>query len=280
LKKTISILGCGWLGLPLAKNFVKQNFRVKGSVTTSEKSEILKQSGIIPYQIKISDTEVNGTNISDFFDSDILIINFPPERREDIVSYHQAQISLLVNLINQSQIKQVLFVSSSSVYAELNREVFEHETAPPLKNSGKALLAVEHLLSTQIHFTTTIIRFAGLIGYDRHPGRFLAGKKNVANANGPINVIHQDDCLGVINEIIEQKVWGGVFNASADMHPTRKEFYTMAAKNIGLEIPIFTEENATKFKIVNSDKIKKRLNYSFKYPSPIDALLDCKISMI
>ena len=33
----ISILGCGWLGLPLAKAIVENGFSVKGSTTSSEK---------------------------------------------------------------------------------------------------------------------------------------------------------------------------------------------------------------------------------------------------
>ncbi|WP_258929292.1 hypothetical protein [Flavobacterium davisii] len=47
----------------------------------------------------------------------------------------------------------------------------------PQKDSGKALLIVEKMLLNQIQFKTTIIRFSGLIGYDRMPWRFLAGKK-------------------------------------------------------------------------------------------------------
>ena len=200
-KIAISVIGCGWLGLPLAENFVKQGFLVKGSVVNSEKIDSLIQKEIIPYQIQITDTVING-NVIDFLNSDILIINFPPERREDIVTYHQAQINLLIHEINKSKIKHVLFVSSTSVYPDLNKEVFENETAQPSKGSGKALLVAEQLLQSQTHFTTTIIRFAGLIGYDRLPGRFLAGKKNVENGNAPINVIHQDDCIGLISEMI------------------------------------------------------------------------------
>ena len=35
--KTISILGCGWLGHPLAKFLISENFIVKGSTTTISK---------------------------------------------------------------------------------------------------------------------------------------------------------------------------------------------------------------------------------------------------
>lgn len=266
--KTISILGCGWLGLPLAEFLLTKGFTVKGSVSRAEKIQLLQQKGIIPWQIQITDTEITGENLPGFLASEILVINFPPARREDIITYHTAQMTHLIEAINKSSVRYVLFVSSTSVYPELNRPITEQDTFEPTKGSGKALIAVEQLLSAQTSFKTTILRFAGLIGYDRKPGRFLSGKKNVED--GPVNVIHQDDCILLINEIIQQAVWGEVFNACSDMHPTRKEFYTLAAEKIGLPVPEFN--NSASYKIINSDKIKSRLGYSFKYPNPLETL--------
>jgi len=266
----ISILGCGWLGLPLAEHLVKKGYTVKGSVTSSHKLDILEEKGIMPFLIRITDTEITGEQLSGFFASEILVINFPPSRREDILTYHSAQISLLIEAVKKSSIKHVVFISSTSVYPDLNREVVETDDASvPSKGSGKALLSVEKLLRE--HFSTTVIRFAGLIGYDRQPGRFLAGKKEVENGDAPINVIHQDDCIAIITAIIEQQVWDETFNACSDEHPQRKEFYTKAAEKIGLPLPEFKAGTHT-FKIINSAKLKQRLNYSFKYPNPIDTL--------
>ena len=41
-KDEISIMGCGWLGLPLAAQLVKAGYNVKGSTTTPEKLEVLQ----------------------------------------------------------------------------------------------------------------------------------------------------------------------------------------------------------------------------------------------
>ncbi len=84
--KSISILGCGWLGLPLAGLFVQQGYRVKGSVTSEEKLEALFEKGILPYQLTISDQEINCSDLQGFLESEILVINFPPSRRPDIPS--------------------------------------------------------------------------------------------------------------------------------------------------------------------------------------------------
>jgi nucleoside-diphosphate-sugar epimerase len=266
----ISILGCGWLGLPLGVMLHKNGFVVKGSTISSENDVLLLQNNIQPFQLKLTDTVIIADQLPEFLNSEILIICFPPERREDIESYHLAQFNLLLPELKKSTIKKVLFISSTSVYPDLNKEVFEHETALPLKPSGKALKRVEELLVSHSYFTTTIIRFSGLIGYDRLPDRSLAGKKIVENGDVPMNVIHRDDCIALILEIIQQQKWGELFNASADQHPTRKEFYSLAAKKNGLKKPEFKLEKEINFKIINSDKIKEELGYSFKYPNPLD----------
>jgi len=266
---TISILGCGWLGLPLGAALVQQGYAVKGSVTQHERMALLAEKGIVPFEVMITDKEIIATDMKGFLQSDILIINIPPSRRPDILLYHQAQMTLLVEQIKSSSVKHVLFVSSTSVYPDVNGEVYEHEVAPPAKDSGKALLAVEKLLRTSIEFMTTVVRFAGLIGYDRLPGRFLAGKKDVENGDAPINVIHQDDCVALMIGIIKQQAWGDVFNACADEHPRRRDFYTKAALNAGLEPPTFALTTDPHFKIIIADKIKQRLDYTFKYPDPM-----------
>lgn len=267
----ISILGCGWLGLPLGRFLVSRGYAVKGSVTTTEKFALLKDAGIEPYQILLS-PNLEGANTDAFFSFGTLIINFPPKRRPDIEQYHPAQIQALIAEIRRHEIKKVLFVSSTSVYPDLNREVLEHEDLVPSKGSGKALKVAEDLLKAEDSFETTIVRFGGLVGYDRLPGRFLAAKKDVPNADAPVNLIHQDDCIEIIYQIISQEVWGETFNACADKHPLRKDYYRQAALQIGLEPPEFEAGGQASYKIINSDKLKHKLNYMFKYPDPIEML--------
>ncbi len=265
--KTISILGCGWLGLPLAEQLLQAGYRVKGSTTAKNNLALFESRGIEPFYLKL-DPKLRGENLDDFFSSEVLIINFPPERREDIVDYHQAQISYLISAIKTSRVTRVIFVSSTSVYPDLRREVFEDEKSPPSKLSGKALLAVEELLLNCTAFETTILRFGGLIGYDRMPGRFLSGRKDVANGDAPVNLIHRDDCIGVIRRVIEKDLWGEVLNACADIHPSRRDYYTSQAERIGVEPPQFKNGGDVDFKLVSSNKLKHLLSYQFIYPDP------------
>lgn len=265
--KIISVLGCGWLGLPFADYLIEKGYRVKGSTTTPGELGVIESHGIKPFYL-VLDPDLRGDGIDDFFNSDVIFIGFPPERRDDIVEYHQAQISSLIARIRCSPINKVLFVSSTSVYPELNREVFEDERALPEKASGKALLAVENRLGDCAEFKTTVVRFGGLIGYDRMPGRFLAGKSGISGGEAPVNLIHRDDCIRIIHKIIELDIWGEILNACADEHPHRKEYYIAQARKMGLKPPKFNETGRTSYKIVRSDRLKMLLGYEFKYPDP------------
>ncbi len=74
MKQTISILGCGWLGAPLAYSLLKKGFDVKGSTTSVEKVALLKESGIEPFLINIENLQIN---IDEFLKAEILIIAIP-----------------------------------------------------------------------------------------------------------------------------------------------------------------------------------------------------------
>lgn len=268
-KRTVSILGCGWLGLPLAKFLINKNYQVKGSTPTQDKLNLLKESGIEAYKVFL-DPNINQDFHKDFFNSEILIINFPPIRRDDIEDFHSKQFKSLIEQINCSSIKKVIFVSSTSVYANENREISEEDTQTPEKKSGKALRMVEQMLNAQENFSTTIIRFGGLIGYDRKPGRFLSRMKTTINGSSPINLLHQDDCINIIHHIMEKELWGEIYNACCPEHPTKKEFYAKAALIGGFNLPKFTNSIGS-FKIISPKKLINT-GYSFKYSNPIDAL--------
>lgn len=265
--KMISILGCGWLGLPLAEYLLEKGYRVKGSTATYEKLAILKSKKIEPCYINLS-PGINADYDPDFFNCDVLIVNFPPKRIDDIVSYHIKQIESLINKLKNTEAGYVLFISSTSVYPEVNGEVTEDNMIEPSKESGKALLAVEKLLMNCDKFKTTVLRLAGLIGYDRMPGRFLSGKRDIKNGNSPVNLIHRDDSVEIIFRIIETGLWGEILNGCADKHPIRKDYYIEQARIAGFELPRFSDSTEAEFKIVSNAKLKKLLKYEFKYGDP------------
>nr|MBD3620658.1 SDR family oxidoreductase [Sunxiuqinia sp.] len=268
--KTISILGCGWLGFPLAEKLLADGIQVKGSVTTRSKLKKLSSAGIEPYCLSLDEEKVQLKDPR-FFDTDLVIVAIPPRRVDFIETIFPAQIKQLVRLLEEHRVPRVLFISSTSVYNELGGKATEEDVLLPEKPSGKALVMAELLLTQNRNFKTTVLRFGGLIGADRNPARFLSRKVDAVSGTKPVNLIHQDDCIGIILKIINQEAWGETFNACCPAHPTRQDFYERASKVSGIPAPEFSGEKVP-FKLVDSSKLIHVLNYEFKYPSPLDYL--------
>jgi nucleoside-diphosphate-sugar epimerase len=257
---TVSILGCGWYGFAFGKSLVNKWIKVKGSTTTPGKLSLLADNGIAPYLIDLSpDKEILDT---DFFVCDVLWISIPPKARAGQGAEYIEKLQRVIPLIQAYNIKQVVLISSTGVYGDNNMEVTESAMPNPDSDSGKILLAAENLLKDQTAFTTTIIRFGGLIGPGRDPGRFFAGKKGVPNGDAPVNLIHLTDCIGLSNTVLDKQALGHTYNAVSPSHPTRSAFYTQAAIAAGLEEPEFIEEKAT-WKVVSSENVAKVLDYHF-----------------
>jgi nucleoside-diphosphate-sugar epimerase len=263
--KQISILGCGWLGIPLAKLLLENGFTVKGSTTSLEKISKLEGVGIMPFLIEIEEEKIVGEMNSFLKNSSILIIDIPPKLRGNSSENFVQKISTLITFIEKSAIEKVLFVSSTSVYADDNSIITEDSQPQPTTESGRQLLQSEHLLQSNSNFETTVIRFGGLIGDDRHPIKFLAVRTNIENPDAPINLIHQKDCIGIILKIIEKECWNEVFNAVAPHHPTRKEYYTQKAKELNLVVPEFEEGKLSIGKTILSEKVQHVLEYEFQH---------------
>ena len=261
--KQISILGCGWLGLPLAKSLIEKKFSVKGSTTTFDKIAVLENSGIDGYQIEIRESEIKGEVNSFLENSEILIIDIPPKLRGNQSENFVQKIQNLIPYIEKSSVEKVIFISSTSVYADNNSIITEVTKPNPETESGKQLLEVENLFQNNPNLKTTVIRFGGLIGENRHPIHFLAGRLNIENQDAPINLIHQVDCIGIIQVIIEKDCWNETFNATAPFHLTRKEYYTQKAIELNLPLPEF-DEGISIGKTILSDKIETVLSYQFQ----------------
>ena len=248
--RTVSILGCGWLGEPLAHALLERGFKVKGSTTSKEKLIRFSERGIKPFFISLED---GISDLSDFLDCDILIIS--------ITSKNLSGFAQLKQKIHGSRVKKVLFISSTSVYPLPNDWITEN--TPVLDTP---LSRIEELLKSSDQYSTTIIRFAGLIAEDRHPGNFFRNGKVIKDPENFVNMIHREDCIGIIEGLILLDIWGDIYNACADAHPKKREYYGKLIREFRNEAPLFEEGNFFEWKKVSNAKIKSVLNYQFKFP--------------
>lgn len=267
MKARISIVGYGRVGLPLAKVLQAKGYEVSGTVTSEEKREKLQAEGLNAEVLSFN-PEPQG-NLAAAMDADILVVTIPPSMRAP--QDFPAVMENLSRAASDSSIQKVLLISTTSVYHQTGNIVREedatHDASPFL---GISWLPLEEIFTQNKGFETTVVRFSGLMGGGINPGMYFAGRE-LKGANDPVNMIHVDDCVGVMAKIIEQSAWGEAFNASADEHPSKRDFYTRACTSAGMPAPVFDDEPAP-YRIVNCDKLKQRLGYQFKYPDPMTGL--------
>ena len=257
----IAIIGCGWLGLHLAKNLIENDYKVIGTKTNEKEVDKLNKLKIKGIIFKIDNEKIHGeTNFLKNIDQ--LIITIPPS-----IKNYKKTIGTLYKLVNDNKnIKKVLFLSSISVYGKNENEIFESSPTNPETKNAKLLLFGEGKF-LNLNSSVSVIRLGGLIGFERHPIFSLISKK-INNPKGFINFIHVTDAIELIKFLIKSSKLNGIINCVSPFHPNRKKYYTEIAKSLGLKNPVFIEKDKHLRKI-NSNKIdlKKLFNY------PVDNLL-------
>ncbi len=230
----ISIIGLGWLGYPLALELKKQHHSLLGTTRSIEKMDRFNNVGI---ETSLLDPSV--TPHSQLLDVDVCVLNIPPFKEE--LTWFKSW--------NWKRDTRLIFISSTSVHGD--------------KESGKILLEQEQWIKeTFLHWN--VLRPSGLIGPDRHPGKYLSGKKNLDGKNRPVNLIYRDDVIGVITTLIDKKLDHLTLDVTSDEHRTRKEFYESYCKNHGLPLPEFNEDESSGERISN---VEMKKIYKLKFPT-------------
>ena len=141
----------------------------------------------------------------------------------------------------------------------------QRKTYPvPNPTRARQLYDVEQIFLNAAAFKTSIVRFGGLYGDNRNPVKFLAGRKDLSNGSAPVNLIHREDCIGILLAIIQQDAFGHIFNAVSPEHPTKQAYYHKQAELLNLQPPEYKEDISGTFKQVDSEHLSKVLAYDFK----------------
>jgi nucleoside-diphosphate-sugar epimerase len=224
--KSVGIVGCGWLGKPLAEALLDE-FKVE---CFSRK---------------------NTTDDSSFWQSDIIVIAINTKN-----NYLQT-LRKIASLISPSS--KIILMSSISVYRAFDTEVDEsaHITKIGLQREAEELMLT-------LRDDVLILRLGGLMGDDRIAGKW---KKVSTFSDGAVNYIHRIDVIEIIKKMIEENLSSGIFNLVAPLHPLRSEVHKKNSQEFGFKLGTF--EGRT-HRVVSSDAVIKKLNYSFIYPDPLE----------
>lgn len=268
--ETVSIIGLGWIGEPLAFHLKEKGFQVLGSTTSVEKQEKLMQKGLQAIRFSLN-PHPEGVGFNVLFQSEVLVVNIPPRSRSGNGAFHLEQIKYLKSLIDNSPIQKVIFVSSTGVYPEVPSEKkFGEEFPLSLENTGNdTIFRAEHLMTKDRKYDMTIVRFGGLLGDDRVPGKYFSGKEHVAG-HTRVNFIHRKDAVRMLSWVIEKELWNETFNGVAPIHPLRRDIYEKNAADLGIAPPAsYQNEPEGKDRLIESRKILKT-GFEFEFPDPLE----------
>ena len=280
----ISILGCGWLGLPMGRLLASAGHTVRGSTTSPGKLPALQAAGLAPHLIRLP-TAPDETLYADapgFWDADVLIVAVPPPRGvPDRAAASRVQLEAVAAEATRAGVPWVVYCSSTGVYPPLNRAVAEADAGPdlgshhgPLREGGAAVWAAEQTLRAHDAFETTVLRLAGLYGPGRPPGRFLAGKTDLPGGASPVNLVHQGDVIAAVHRLLarapaDPSLRRDTLNLCADEHPSRADFYPEQARRLGLAPPTFAAPDPSSGdklagNVVQNERAKARLGLRFR----------------
>ena len=255
----IVIYGCGWLGQQIGEHFRLKGHKVFGSYRSEESKEKLIEKQITPFYHAASKEYSQISNeITD--NTDLLIISVPPIRNEDPATYSVALQNVLLDFPDTSK---VIFTSSTGIYPKVEGTYNEDYNFTAEERLNVLHLAEKGLRSIA-QDRLTILRLSGLVGHDRHPIKFLAGRNMHDNGRTPVALVHSEDIIGFIELLIEKGTFGEIFNLSYPGNQLKCDYYLKIAKALGLLPPNYADAPAP-YRFIDSQKSQNDMGFSYDH---------------
>jgi len=274
----VLIVGCGYVGLPLGAELVRQGHEVFGMRRTTEGAEELKAAGIQPVAADVT-KPADLARLPGPFD---WVVNCVSSSKGGVEEYREVYLQGTRNLMERLSTappKKFVYTSSTSVYGQTDgSQVKESSSAEPAGETGRVLVETEKvLLEAAKKIPVVILRVAGIYGPERGH-LFLQYLKNEAKIPGQgeriINMIHVDDVVGTIITALKNGRAGEIYNVVDDEPVALIHFFRWLSETLGKWMPPFaTEEEAAERKRaltnkkVQNRRLKMELGYQFKYPN-------------
>ncbi|MDX7991493.1 SDR family oxidoreductase [Xenorhabdus littoralis] len=269
--RKISIIGLGWLGMPLAQALQSSGMQVVGSKTTPDGVEAACMCGMDCYLLNLNPEIICSLDdLEQLMLVDVLVLTLPVNGVAGGGEGYIKAVQLIVDTALSYSVPRIIFTSSTSVYGSSVGYLNEDESLCPETPSAKTLVELENWLHKLPNTSVDILRLAGLVGNERHAGRFLAGRKEMGGGEKAVNLVHQDDVISAIKLLIQQPEGGHIYNLCAPIHPKRSEFYPLVSRRLNLVPPEFlqSENKTVESKVIDGSRICRDLGFEYQFPDP------------
>ena len=231
----VLIAGCGYLGEATADLFAAHGWQVEGWTRSTEAMQQLSAKSYPGCAVDLADQPAVMVCETDFD----AVIHCASTRGGDVDLYRQVYLEGVRNLVARFTAAKLLFVSSTSVYAQTSGEsVNEESPAEPTHPAGKVLREAEQLA---LEHRGVVARLAGIYGPQRSflVKSLLAGNAVIDPDNDRfLNQIHRDDAATALVLLsAHQSAGGEIFNVVDDQPIRQSECYRWLAAKLNRPLP-------------------------------------------
>lgn len=274
----VLIVGCGYVGLPLGVELIRQGHEVFGLRRSA--AEELKSAGITPLMADVTVPE-SFSGLPRDFDWVINCAASGGGNTEDYLRLYLQGTRNLLEWLAAAPPKKFVYTSSTSVYGQTDGSlVKESSPTEPHAETSKVLVETEKILLKAARtkpFPSVILRAAGIYGPDRGHW-FKQFLKDEARIEGKgervLNMIHRDDLIGVVIAALKNGRAGEIYNAVDDEPVSQLNFFRWLGGTLDKPLPPAVPEDAeanrkrgVTSKKVSNRRLKMELGYQFKYPT-------------
>lgn len=274
----VAILGCGYVGMAVARHWREQGLRIAATTTRPERLAELESIADRALVMRGSDLAA----FSDLLAGGVhtLLICLAAGRQGDYCATYLATAQTLMHYLEDYQLEdrpglgQIIFTSTCSVYGDYGGAwVTEADPPRPLSPNGTIMLTTEQTLLTAAtdRRQVAILRLGGIYGPGRELAtiyRSFAGTVRPGRGNQPTNWVHLKDIVGAI-AFVRQQSLGGIYNLVQDEIPSRRGLVDRVCRAYNLAAvswdPTQLETSAYHGRISNQKL--KGAGYGFQQPT-------------
>jgi len=278
------VVGCGYLGLRVAKKWLEQGLCVAVTTRSAEKGRQFEKLGLQPIICDVLDRD----SLNRLPKSKIVLHAVAVDRHsgQSMRSVYLDGTNHLLNAIQQ-RCERCFYISSTSVYGQSAGEIITEQSAcKPIRENGQICLEAENLVRAS-DIDSLILRLAGIYGPGRLIARMNQAKQAIPIPGNPdawLNLVHIDDCVAAIVAASKIDLRNETILVSDDLPVRRCEYYSLLAKLLQVSQPIFNANQKDpkggrgEGKRCNNSKLHQLLLKNLQYPSITEGLpnaIDC-----
>jgi nucleoside-diphosphate-sugar epimerase len=236
MPRSALVVGCGFVGLPLARNLVSCGWETH-AITASETSAAkFYNEPFTAHALDITNKANFGRLAEHRFE---VVIHCASSGRGGASSYAAIFLNGIQNLMATLNYGRLIFTSSTSVYAQTDGSTVD-ETSPadPKRETGQILRRTEDLV---LAANGMVARLAGLYG----PGRcaplqkLLEGRATIEeDGTRRMNMLHQADAAGALAFLVDKEL-SGVYNVVDNEPAAELEWYQYVCHRLNKPLPPF-----------------------------------------